>query len=65
MDVYAYTQTCIQLQSDFLSGRVNACACGSSCKWMCILVLERQDKDYPADDDDDVVMIDFYVADKR
>ena len=36
MDVYAYTQTCIQLQSDFLSGRLNACTSESPCE--CVFV---------------------------
>jgi hypothetical protein len=36
MDVYAYTQTCIQLQSDFLSGRVNACTSESPCECVCL-----------------------------
>ena len=35
MDVYAYTQTCIQLQSDFLSGRLNACASESTHECLC------------------------------
>ncbi len=39
MDVYAYTQTCIQLQSDFLSGRVNACTSESPCECVCVHVL--------------------------
>jgi hypothetical protein len=65
--VYAYIQTCIRLQSDFLSGRLNAYVSESFCKCVHILKLWRQKKDYYVDndDDDDVVVIDFYVADER
>ena len=42
MDVYVYTQTCIQLQSDFLSGRVNTCACESSCEYVGMCSLARK-----------------------